>query len=381
MGRALSATSAGLAGYLGCSAAFRPWYRTWGATAEEAREPLPGDSLVASAAMQTTRAINIAASPEHVWPWLLQMGQGRGGLYTYTWIENALRADIHNLDRIDPDLQQLEVGDRVRLTPDPYLGRLPGQYYTVTEMQVREALVMVQQLPNGASTSWSFVLRPRASTDTRLLVRARASKPARASARAQRALELLLLEPGYFVMERGMLRGIKRRAEKPAAGRAENMTRPRRRLPAIRGEIVIERPVEEVFDVVADERNEPRYNPRLVTVEKTSPGPIGVGTSWRAETTRGRRRIPMTIDVTAYERPRQLASRTRLAGIDITGELSFEPVSAGTRMRWCWQLQSHGPLRLLGRLIVRQGERQEQAIWSSLKHFLETRDPGTVARR
>jgi hypothetical protein len=90
-----------------------------------------------------------------------------------------------------------------------------------------------------------------------------------------------------------------------------------------------------VFDVVADERNEPRYNPRLVSVEKTSSGPIGVGTSWRAETTRGRRRIPMTIDVTAYDRPRRLASRTRLAGMDITGELSFEPVSTGTLMQWC----------------------------------------------
>ena len=57
--------------------------------------------------------------------------------------------------------------------------------------------------------------------------------------------------------------------------------------------------------------------------------------------------------------------------MDITGELSFEPVSAGTRMQWCWQLQPRGPLKLLGPLIARQGERQEQAIWSSLKRFLE----------
>ena len=206
-------------GYFAFSAATRRWYRAWGATAEEAREPLAGDALVEDAAVQTTRAITISAAPEHVWPWLLQMGQGRGGLYTYAWVENALRADIHNLDRIDPELQRLAVGDRVRLTPDPYLGRVPGQYYTVTEVRPREALLMLQQLPTGAATSWSFVLRRRRDGTTRLLVRARAAAPARASARAARALELLLLEPGYFVMERGMLRGIKRRAE-TLAGRA-----------------------------------------------------------------------------------------------------------------------------------------------------------------
>ena len=211
--RALATGLVALSGYLWLSAAGRRWYRTWGATSHEAREPLTGDSLVATPSMQTTRAITIAAAPEHVWPWLLQMGQGRGGLYTYTWIENALRANIHNLDRIDPDLQHLQVGDRVGLTPDPYLGGIPGQYYTVTEVQPREALVMVQQLPTGAITTWSFVLRPRGSAETRPLVRARAATPARASARFQRALELLLLEPGYFIMEHGMMRGIKRRAE------------------------------------------------------------------------------------------------------------------------------------------------------------------------
>jgi hypothetical protein len=202
-----------LAAYLSVSVAARPWYRSWGACPEDARERLAGDSLIDDAAMQTTRAITIAASPGRVWPWLLQLGQGRGGLYTYTWVENALRADIHNLDYIDPQLQRLDVGDRVRLTPDPYLGRLPGQYYTVTEIRPREALVMVQQLPTGAITSWSFVLRAQPDGNARLLVRTRASEPPRASTRAQRALELLLLEPGYFVMERGMLRGIKRRAE------------------------------------------------------------------------------------------------------------------------------------------------------------------------
>jgi len=139
----------------------------------------------------------------------------------------------------------------------------------------------------------------------------------------------------------------------------------------IEGEIIIERPVEEVFDFVADERNEPRYNPRMVRAEKLSAGPIGVGTRFHAEM-RGRRRlVEMTIDITGYERPRWLASTTRLSTMEIRGTLTFEPVPEGTRMRWRWTLEPRGLLKVLGPLIVRMGRRQEQAIWSSLKRLLE----------
>jgi hypothetical protein len=171
--------------------------------------------------LQTTRAVTISAPAERVWPWLVQMGQGRGGLYTYEWIENALGAQIHNLDRIDPDLQTLRTGDRIRLTPELYLGRLPGQFYRVKEIRAEEALVLLQELPTGALNSWSFVLRPSAGGHTRLIVRGRTSAPVGRRARIARRVELLVLEPGYFVMERGMLRGIKRRAEAmPASPRA-----------------------------------------------------------------------------------------------------------------------------------------------------------------
>jgi hypothetical protein len=83
----------------------------------------------------------------------------------------------------------------------------------VEEIRPERALVMLQQLPTGALSSWSFILRPRDGNRTRLIVRSRTSGPAGFTARWARALELLLLEPGYFVMERGVLRGIKRRAE------------------------------------------------------------------------------------------------------------------------------------------------------------------------
>jgi hypothetical protein len=103
----------------------------WGATDDELRRHLPGDDLIAGSRPTVTNVVTVDAPPEQVWPWIVQIGRGRAGFYTYTWIENLLGADIHNLDRIDPNLQALAIGDRIWLTPDPYLGRLPGQAWRV----------------------------------------------------------------------------------------------------------------------------------------------------------------------------------------------------------------------------------------------------------
>jgi hypothetical protein len=214
------------AGYAGLSVASRRWHRRWGTTAQEATESLPGDDLVPNADVQTTRGIDIGVPPAEVWPCLVQMGQGRGGLYTYEWIENLLGANIHNLDRIDAGLQQLDVGDCIRLTPEVYLGRIPGQYYRVEGIRAERALVMLQQLPTGGLTSWSFNLHPVGTNGTRLVVRGRSSTPLRLAEKIARQVELLVLEPGYFVMERGMLRGIRKRAEHAArSSRRSQLTR------------------------------------------------------------------------------------------------------------------------------------------------------------
>ncbi len=148
----------------------------------------------------------------------------------------------------------------------------------------------------------------------------------------------------------------------------------------IEGEIVINRPVEEVFDVVADERNEPRYNPRLLWVEQISSGPIGRGTRFQAVTKTMGRPIEMTIEFTDYERPRRLASLTHLPTMEIRGALTFDPLPEGrTRMRWSWELQVRGVMRLLRPLIARMGKRQEETVWTGLKQFLETRAVGLGA--
>ncbi|HEX9034734.1 MAG TPA: SRPBCC family protein [Streptosporangiaceae bacterium] len=140
----------------------------------------------------------------------------------------------------------------------------------------------------------------------------------------------------------------------------------------IEGEIMIERPVDEVFDFVADERNEPRYNPRMVLAEKTSPGPVGLGTTFTARTMTMGRPVDMTIETTGYERPRRLKSSTVLSNMAIHGTLSFDARPGGTLMRWCWDVQPHGLLKLMTPLIARQGKRQEEVIWTGLKHYLES---------
>ena len=142
----------------------------------------------------------------------------------------------------------------------------------------------------------------------------------------------------------------------------------------IEGELVIHRPVHEVFDFVADERNEPRYNPRICRAEKLSPGPIGRGTRFRAEAVMLGRTTGMTIEYTTYERPRRLASSIHMPAADIAGTLRFDPVANGTRMGWSWVVRPHGLYRLLTPVIVRVGRRQEQENWGGLKGFLEARE-------
>ena len=141
----------------------------------------------------------------------------------------------------------------------------------------------------------------------------------------------------------------------------------------IEGVLVINRRVEEVFDFVADERNEPCYNPRMLRAEMISPGPIGVGTRFRAETRTMRASAEMTIEVTGYERPRRLTSSTHLSSMDIHGTLAFDPVHEGTRMRWEWNVKPRGFFKLMRPLIARMGRRQEETIWDNLKRFLEAR--------
>lgn len=146
----------------------------------------------------------------------------------------------------------------------------------------------------------------------------------------------------------------------------------------VAGDIVIERPPEEVFDFVADECNEPQYNPRMTRAEKISPGPIGVGTRFRSVMTGVGGAPEINIEFTEYDRPRRITEKVQLSSMDINGVLFFEPVAEGTRMKWIWDLEPHGVYKLMSPLVRWMGERQERTIWTSLKDLLERRPYGRM---
>ncbi|HEY5987268.1 MAG TPA: SRPBCC family protein [Streptosporangiaceae bacterium] len=138
----------------------------------------------------------------------------------------------------------------------------------------------------------------------------------------------------------------------------------------IEGEILIGRPVEEVSDFVADQSNEPQYNPQMVRAEKITPGPVGTGTKFRSAVASMGRTAEMLIECTSYDRPRRLASITTMRQADISYTLKFEPAGTGTRMRWSGQVHPKRAFRLLGPQITWMGRRQERRIWTSLKRRL-----------
>ncbi len=183
----------------------RPFYLRWGASDAEISRSLPGDDILARPVAETTRAVTIAAPPAAIWPWLVQMGRGRGGLYSYDWLENLAGLDIHSVDRIVPELQRLAVGDYIALGPGAHNG------YAAAAVETERALVL--RLDSAAArfdSSWSFALAPIDATNTRLVVRFKLDGEPR---RALGWLYCALIEIPHFVMERKMLVGIKERAE------------------------------------------------------------------------------------------------------------------------------------------------------------------------
>jgi hypothetical protein len=198
---------------------FSPAMRGWGARPNDLYRPLPGDDLVPEPDMRHTRGITIAAPPEAVWPWLLQLGQGRGGLYSYDWLENLAGCDIQSVDSIVPELQGLAVGDIVSLRK----GDMPA--FLVSAIDPGRSLVMVARdpstgapahadpdVPMAVDESWAFVLEPDGDGATRLLVRGRRRTR---GARLDR-VAWSLVEAVSLPMERRMLLGIRDRAERTA---------------------------------------------------------------------------------------------------------------------------------------------------------------------
>jgi hypothetical protein len=198
--------------YLAC----RNRLTTWGATADEASSELPGDDLCPTASLLTTRAIAISAPPDCVWPWLVQIGSGRAGGYSYDWIENLFGLDMHSADVILPQFQHVSQGDEFAF----------GRHGVMRMEIIQPGRTLALGFLEG---NWvcTFALLPQ-STSTRLVSRHRIALP---HSWPSTLLGSLLIIPGGLLLERKMLLGIKARAERLAPTPSSQPQLPNRRVP------------------------------------------------------------------------------------------------------------------------------------------------------
>jgi hypothetical protein len=210
-----------LAALLGCLGAFaiaffafvRPWYRGWGADQALQQARLPGDHLLWQGAPRETRAIAIHAPAARVWPWVAQIGQDRGGFYSYEILEDLAGCEMTNLSYLVPSLQHWGAGDRLWMYPPEKAGGIgqaplalhdPGHalvFYT------RRPSTPLADPPDG---TWAFVVDPIDDASSRFIVRARARGRI---GLLGAAFESSVFEPIHFAMERKMMEGVKARAE------------------------------------------------------------------------------------------------------------------------------------------------------------------------
>jgi hypothetical protein len=196
--------------FVAAAAVARRQQLRWGATNDEFRRAMPGDELVADPDLAPTRAITIHAGIEDVWPWIVQLGQGRGGFYSYDRLENLAGCDIHSATEVNPQWQHVDAGDVVRLAPELTL--------TVASAKPPRTLVLQGGILPGAATApydftWTFELSPVSESTTRLVVRERYAY--------RKWWARFVVEPVTvvsFFMSHRMLRGIRERAEELARG-------------------------------------------------------------------------------------------------------------------------------------------------------------------
>jgi hypothetical protein len=140
----------------------------------------------------------------------------------------------------------------------------------------------------------------------------------------------------------------------------------------IAGEVTIDAPPGEVFDMVADERNEPRYNHRIVRAEKVSEGPVGTGTRFVAEPKSMGTKGEMTLEILEYDRPHRLHNVVSSSYMQVDGTLTFDQVEGGTRLRWDWDVTLIGPMRILSPVLALLGPGWERRNWVGLKKYMES---------
>ncbi|MGX7729658.1 SRPBCC family protein [Rhodococcus sp. 2H158] len=316
---------------------YRPWQLRWGATRTEVAQRGPGDEIVPSPHWSATRAVSIAADPEDVWPWLVQMGAGdRAGWYSYDLADNGGKPSARE---IRPELQRLEVGDPVRLVAGS-----PAAF-RVESIDPGRSLVYAHSHDGGTVTA-ALVLRPDGPGRSRLVHRVRFRIPPSPFAVGWAAL----MDAGDFVMSRRMLLGIRDRAERHARRRRGGPP-PVDESPGttmdFRLRIPVRRPPGAAFALLADVQEHAGVPARTgVRMSKSPPGPTAEGTRWHERV----RLAPgwwMSVDsvVTAIEDPELLGMDFRSAWFAGHLDYRIESTPGGCLLRQHFVLRLPRPLR------------------------------------
>jgi len=204
----------------------RPLFLNWGATDEEIAQSLPGDEIIPGAVYQQTRAITIDAPADRVWPWLAQLGQDRGGFYSYDLVENLVGCEMPTSDYLRPDKQSWKPGDRLWMYPPRKAGGVGfGTLRTYAPGRALGFATRAVGTPLDAPEdgSWSFILLPIDRQRTRFVVRGRSLRPTSPGPPAvARVLDRIVFEPMHYAMERRMMIGLARLAEGKDRGRLAN---------------------------------------------------------------------------------------------------------------------------------------------------------------
>lgn len=215
MFRFLTAT-AGAALSAAYASHLRPMHLRWGATDEEVARVWPGDAYCPRTENEATRAVTVNAPASAVWPWILQLGQDRGGFYSYAELENLAGCEMPTVEHIVPEWQQRAVGDIVWLAPKERYGGKACMMVGWLEPERAMVLIMPEDAESVAAGGearrgvWSFLIDPIDDASCRLLTRSRAGREPFGGEWAQ----YLFFEPAHFVMERRMLLTIRDLAER-----------------------------------------------------------------------------------------------------------------------------------------------------------------------
>lgn len=187
------------------------WMAAWGATSQEITATLAGDELVPNPERVTTQAVTIRATPEQIYPWLLQLGVDRGGMYSYDELENLFGLDVYTIDHIDAKFQNVRAGDFWGFTPKNYsMQDGPGVF--VTRLEPNRAVVgcfgVASQAPPPCTGTWQLVIKPQSDGTSRLILRSRTSPDSPMSGWFGRVFDGVT-----FIMQRGMLLGFRDRIQ------------------------------------------------------------------------------------------------------------------------------------------------------------------------